>query len=461
MSFSKRPENDAVCYTKPLDSLKGWNDRFFWVDAFACPASFAWNTSKSVPKDPIPKASAFNADHYATLVAHSAPFHKYPEPFLCLVGISRYYTLDENAYPVFLRADDEEMDLISFIRTDDPMKVRIAEREHGVDEPVLLETTVGRVVPLLPVAPARSSSELEASVDGLFGSGKQAEQGDSAGVGHGRGVVVQPITATSDAVVEDVAPLQPRHQKKRKTVVADASGPSYSPKKLREDHRAQGELSVAGNSRSTIQRLLAGAVLNAEVRGDPILTLPFFTSFVFATPKRADEGPTDFTAGLDLRTIGAPQRVEEGPRGGHLRDEKRRTRGMPSLFLLRSWDKFMGEVLSRAYIRIRLSSDVNLSHLFYADDAMFVGQWSDSNIGALVHVLKSFHQASGLKINMSKSKIMGIHVNNEKVNDAATTLGCLTLKTSFVYIGTKVGDNMSRVEAWKDIVEKVSSRLSR
>nr|GEZ20347.1 RNA-directed DNA polymerase, eukaryota, reverse transcriptase zinc-binding domain protein [Tanacetum cinerariifolium] len=113
------------------------------------------------------------------------------------------------------------------------------------------------------------------------------------------------------------------------------------------------------------------------------------------------------------------------------------------------------------YMGIRLSSDVNLSHLFYADDAMFVGQWSDSNIGTLVHVLKCFHQASGLKINMSKSIIIGIHVNNKKVNDADATLGCLTLKTPFVYLGTKVGDNMSRVEAWKDIVEKVSSRLSR
>ncbi|GKG62346.1 hypothetical protein Tco_0632250, partial [Tanacetum coccineum] len=29
--------------------------------------------------------------------------------------------------------------------------------------------------------------------------------------------------------------------------------------------------SVAGKSRSAVQRLLAGAVLNAEVRGEPIL----------------------------------------------------------------------------------------------------------------------------------------------------------------------------------------------
>ncbi|GKA94237.1 hypothetical protein Tco_0816223 [Tanacetum coccineum] len=57
MSFSKRPGNDAVCYTKPLDSLKNWNDRFFWVDSFACPASFPWSTSKGMPKDAFPKSS--------------------------------------------------------------------------------------------------------------------------------------------------------------------------------------------------------------------------------------------------------------------------------------------------------------------------------------------------------------------------------------------------------------------
>ncbi|GJS23961.1 hypothetical protein Tco_0452593 [Tanacetum coccineum] len=234
MSFSKRQGNDAVCYTKPLDSLKSWNDHFFWVDAFACPASFPWNTSKSVSKDPFPKSSEFNAEHYATLVAYPAPFHKYPEPFLCLIGISRNYTLDEDTYPQFLRENGEEMDLLSFIQTADPTKVRVGERQRAEDEPKLLDTTVGRVVPLLPIAPARAESELDASVDRLFdegGSGNLAEQGDSASGGHGVGIPL--VSEAAETVVEDVAPVQPRRQRKRKTVVPGR--PLHPPKKLGDD----------------------------------------------------------------------------------------------------------------------------------------------------------------------------------------------------------------------------------
>ncbi|GJR96473.1 hypothetical protein Tco_0268647 [Tanacetum coccineum] len=130
MSFSKRPGNDTVCYTKPLDSLKNWNDRFFWVDTFACPASFPWNTSKSVPKDPFPKSSEFNAEHYAILVAHPAPF----------------YTLDENTYPQFLRDNDEgkacllsfgdfiaEAEADSFIRPSVPLMTMTTSVTSAVD----------------------------------------------------------------------------------------------------------------------------------------------------------------------------------------------------------------------------------------------------------------------------------------------------------------------------------------
>ncbi|GKE77742.1 hypothetical protein Tco_1543862, partial [Tanacetum coccineum] len=65
---------------------------------------------------------------------------------------------------------------------------------------------------------------------------------------------------------------------------------------------------MAGKSRSAVQRLLAGAVLNAEVRGGPVLTLPFVTSFVSATLERKDEHLADSVTGLNLRTIYDPQR---------------------------------------------------------------------------------------------------------------------------------------------------------
>nr|GEV00588.1 transposase (putative), gypsy type [Tanacetum cinerariifolium] len=60
-------------------------------------------------------------------------------------------------------------------------KVRIGERQRGEDEPKLLETTVGRVVLLLPVAPACSLGEVEASVDKLFDEGCSGEPSHPAG----------------------------------------------------------------------------------------------------------------------------------------------------------------------------------------------------------------------------------------------------------------------------------------
>ncbi|GJY37918.1 hypothetical protein Tco_0424282, partial [Tanacetum coccineum] len=144
------------------------------------------------------------------------------------------------------------MNLLAFIRTADPTKVRIGERQRGKDEPKLLDTTVGRTVPLLPVSSARSLSEFDASVD----------------------------SEATEVVGEDVIPLRSR-QKKQKTII-DAGEPSHPAKKLRDDYGAPGGPFVAGKSRSAVQRLLARAVLNAEVRGGPVPTLPFVTSSVLA-----------------------------------------------------------------------------------------------------------------------------------------------------------------------------------
>ncbi|GKA40470.1 hypothetical protein Tco_0733063 [Tanacetum coccineum] len=138
---------------------------------FACPVRFRWNTTKNVTRDPAPVADDFNAQDYVTLVAHPSPFWKFLEKFLCLVGLSRHYTLDEETYTSFLDKDGEDMDIFAFIRTTNPTKVKVAKRERREDEPRLLETTISRTIPLLPVAPDRGKSELDASVDKLFDEG--------------------------------------------------------------------------------------------------------------------------------------------------------------------------------------------------------------------------------------------------------------------------------------------------
>nr|GFB11616.1 RNA-directed DNA polymerase, eukaryota [Tanacetum cinerariifolium] len=72
-----------------------------------------------------------------------------------------------------------------------------------------------------------------------------------------------------------------------------------------------------------------------------------------------------------------------------------------------------------------------------------------------------FHQVSGLRINMCKSKILGINVADDLVKQATSKIGCLVLKTPFVYLGTKVGAKMSRVNEWNEVIEKVKNRLSK
>ncbi|GJS73994.1 RNA-directed DNA polymerase, eukaryota [Tanacetum coccineum] len=82
------------------------------------------------------------------------------------------------------------------------------------------------------------------------------------------------------------------------------------------------------------------------------------------------------------------------------------------------------------FLGIPIDSSLKLSHLFFADDAIFVRKWDSLNICTIVNVLKSFHLASGLKINFQISKLM-------------------------------VGGAISRIKSWDDVVAKVLSRLSK
>nr|GFB39987.1 RNA-directed DNA polymerase, eukaryota, reverse transcriptase zinc-binding domain protein [Tanacetum cinerariifolium] len=73
-----------------------------------------------------------------------------------------------------------------------------------------------------------------------------------------------------------------------------------------------------------------------------------------------------------------------------------------------------------------------ISQLFYPDDAIFMGQWSQCNIDTIIRVLDVFYRASGLRINMNKSNLMGISINSNKVKHAAAKIDVNSKKPSWV-----------------------------
>lgn len=106
------------------------------------------------------------------------------------------------------------------------------------------------------------------------------------------------------------------------------------------------------------------------------------------------------------------------------------------------------------------NSNIFISHLFYADDALFIGDWSKKNISNLARIMRCFHIESGLKVNFNKSKVFGVGVVHAEVCSWADPLGCAPSSLPFTYLGVPIGENMNRKKACKPIEDKFRSKLS-
>nr|GEZ37137.1 RNA-directed DNA polymerase, eukaryota [Tanacetum cinerariifolium] len=108
-----------------------------------------------------------------------------------------------------------------------------------------------------------------------------------------------------------------------------------------------------------------------------------------------------------------------------------------------------------------ITGSSSLSHLFYADDAVFIEEWSIENLDNLLKILNCFHLASGLCINVNKSHVLGVGVPSDIVRQGALCIGCEVMQTPFKYLRVMVGDHMSRYSAWSNTIQKDRGRLSR
>ncbi|KAL5539489.1 hypothetical protein UlMin_044009 [Ulmus minor] len=103
--------------------------------------------------------------------------------------------------------------------------------------------------------------------------------------------------------------------------------------------------------------------------------------------------------------------------------------------------------------------EVVVSHLQFADDTLFLLEPDQINIQKVHTILKFFSMCSGLKINMNKSSLAGIHMEDEEVMALAVVVGCEKGSWPMKYLGLPLGGNPNSTEFWNLVIEKVGKRL--
>ncbi|GJV57392.1 hypothetical protein Tco_1458397 [Tanacetum coccineum] len=241
------------CLSKPPDSIKNWADHFFWVDSRVFPISVPLYTGGVLEKDPAPHLTARQEQAVQVLSSNKAPFRRYPECFLALVGLSPYYPFGENTYPAFEGPDRTDMGLLDYIRTADPRKVQAVEVQKGEEQVTLFDSIKHCFVSLNAPAAAHQASG--------SGSGAGAEVSVSSTEGNiieenviPEGAFLNLTDPECDVPLaeKDVAQKQPEKAKRKKLLKRSDPLPA---KRLRIDHPSLAS-GTGGKSLASLRRSL-------------------------------------------------------------------------------------------------------------------------------------------------------------------------------------------------------------
>ncbi|GJR70157.1 hypothetical protein Tco_0016222 [Tanacetum coccineum] len=223
------------CLSKPPDSIKNWGGTiFFWVDT-ECVSYFRsfvyWGVL--LEKDPAPHLTARQEQAVQVLSSNKAPFRRYPECFLALVGLSPYYPFGENTYPAFEGPDRTDMGLLDYIRTANPRKVQAVEVQKGEEQVTLFDSIKHCFVSL--DAPAAAQASGSGSGAGAEVSVSSAERNVVEENVIPEGAFLNPTDPECDVTVteKDVAQRQPEKAKRKKLLKRSDPLPA---KRLRTDH---------------------------------------------------------------------------------------------------------------------------------------------------------------------------------------------------------------------------------
>ncbi|KAE8681501.1 Exocyst complex component 5 [Hibiscus syriacus] len=99
-------------------------------------------------------------------------------------------------------------------------------------------------------------------------------------------------------------------------------------------------------------------------------------------------------------------------------------------------------------------TSLNFSHLQFADDLIIFCIASKTHVLNVKRVLRVFEVISGLKLNLTKSKLFGINISEEKVMQWANTIGCAVGYFPSKYLGLPLGAKRNSITLWDPVVQK-------
>ncbi|KAJ9709801.1 hypothetical protein PVL29_001319 [Vitis rotundifolia] len=124
-----------------------------------------------------------------------------------------------------------------------------------------------------------------------------------------------------------------------------------------------------------------------------------------------------------------------------------------SRFLLRAEERNMLEGFRVGRNRTRVS------HLQFADDTIFFSNSREEELQTLKSLLLVFGHISGLKVNLDKSNIYGINLDQNHLYRLAEMLDCKVSSWPILYLGLPLGENLKACGFWDPVVERISKRL--
>ncbi|XP_071727386.1 uncharacterized mitochondrial protein AtMg01250-like [Rutidosis leptorrhynchoides] len=99
--------------------------------------------------------------------------------------------------------------------------------------------------------------------------------------------------------------------------------------------------------------------------------------------------------------------------------------------------------------RLKIGHDnLTITHLQYADDTIFFGEWNKRNAKYISKLLKCFENISGLKVNFRKSKLYGIGTSLTETEQMAQYINCSAGSTPFTYLGLPIRVPTSHTSSW-------------